>query len=129
MILVCVCLCVYIILHITAQSGPVGVCVCVCIELHMTAQSGLVTPTTLRYSYCWSSQGGISVYVFVGWRGQLSNQEIFCFVVVFVVVTCIYIPVKDETTHNSTKTSQQRIGTSISFESFETIQVFFICTE
>ena len=48
MILVCVC--VFIKLHITTQSGPVilvilcRVCVCVCvfIKLHITAQSGPV---------------------------------------------------------------------------------------
>ena len=51
MILISVCVCVFIKLHITTQSGPVilvilchshCVCVCVCvfIKLHITAQSG-----------------------------------------------------------------------------------------
>ena len=52
----CVCVCVFIKLHITAQPGPVtlifqcysngsslwGMCVCVFIKLHMTAQPGPV---------------------------------------------------------------------------------------
>ena len=40
-----VCVCIFIKLHITTQSGPVIlviVCVCVFIELHITAQSGPV---------------------------------------------------------------------------------------
>ena len=73
MILVTVCVCVFIKLHITAQSGLVilvilchshrssqggindtcceslcvCVCVCVSIKLHITAQSGLVIPVIL----------------------------------------------------------------------------------
>ena len=66
------CVCVFIKLHITAQSGPViysfyatvcnppggyytcvCVCVCVCvfIKLHITAQSGLVILVILCHSH------------------------------------------------------------------------------
>ena len=51
-----VCVCVFIKLHITAQSGPVILvilchsCVCVFIKLHITAQSGLVIPVILCHS-------------------------------------------------------------------------------
>ena len=56
-------LCVFIKLHITAQSGLVSlvilcpcvciycVCVCVFIKLHITAQSGLVILVILRHSH------------------------------------------------------------------------------
>ena len=51
------CVCVFIQLHITAQSGPVilvilDICVCVCvfIKLHITAQSGLVILVILCHS-------------------------------------------------------------------------------
>ena len=54
-------LCLFIKLHITAQSGPVvlviicpsPVCVCVCvfIKLHMTAQSGPVILVILCHSH------------------------------------------------------------------------------
>ena len=65
---VCVCVCVFIKLHITTQSGPVilvilcvcvRVCVCVFIKLHITAQSGLVILVILCHSRR-SSQGGIN---------------------------------------------------------------------
>ena len=64
----CVCVCVFIKLHMTAQSGlvilviyatrvdpPKGgsmilVCVCVFIKLHITAQSGLVILVILCHS-------------------------------------------------------------------------------
>ena len=57
----CVCVCVFIKLHITTQSGPVilvilchSVCVCVCvfIKLHITAQSGLVILVILCLCVC-----------------------------------------------------------------------------
>ena len=54
---VCVCMCVLMKLHITAQSGPVTlvircVCVCVCvfIKLHITTQSGPVILVILCHS-------------------------------------------------------------------------------
>ena len=71
----CVCVCVFIKLHITAQSGPVilvilcptridppkgrsmilvtNVCVCVCvfIKLHITAQSGPVILVIICHSH------------------------------------------------------------------------------
>ena len=69
----CVCVCVFIKLHITAQSGPVilvilchshwssqgginvcmCVCVCVCVfsKLHITAQSGPVILVILCHSH------------------------------------------------------------------------------
>ena len=55
-----VCVCVFIKLHITTQSGPVilvilchSVCVCVCvfIKLHITAQSGPVILVILCHSH------------------------------------------------------------------------------
>ena len=58
-----VCVCVFIKLHITAQSGPVllviichsHVCVCVCvcvfIKLHITTQSGPVILVILCHSH------------------------------------------------------------------------------
>ena len=51
---VCVCVCVFIKLHITAQSGlVVCVCVCVCvfIKLHITTQSGPVILVILCHSH------------------------------------------------------------------------------
>ena len=68
----CVCVCVFIKLHITAQSGPVilvilchshyppkrrsiilvtWMCVCVFIKLHIPAQSGLVILVILCHSH------------------------------------------------------------------------------
>ena len=58
----CVFVCVFIKLHITAQSGPVilvcecvyvcaCVCVCVFIKLHITAQSGPVILVILCHSH------------------------------------------------------------------------------
>ena len=55
------CACVFIKLHITAQSGPVTlviichshrVCVCVFIKLHITAQSGPVILVIICHFHC-----------------------------------------------------------------------------
>ena len=49
------CVCVFIKLHITAQSGPVILvipCVCVFIKLHITAQFGPVTLVIICHTHC-----------------------------------------------------------------------------
>ena len=88
--------------------------VCVLIKLPITAQSGPVILVILHYSH-WSSLGGDHQC----WGGAALEPRFVVVVVVVVAIIYIYIyimlhiyiyihfPVKDETIHNSTKTSSK----------------------